>query len=132
VTAGARPEYFQVILAMAATGASARCSSVSSMTNLVSVFTGRRYMALTLGLRHAHSHDHVRNMMRGMDPNESPTFVPDPVAACVFQDVGGFKTKTGTDQLDLRKRAHAGMCVLGLSACAKFPLLMRQKRDVST
>jgi hypothetical protein len=182
VMAGARPEYFPVILAIAATGASARGSSTSSMASMVvvngpirneikmnagtgamgpynqanatigrafgllsqnlqggsvpgdtymgsmgnalayaspafaeneerspfeplhvqhgyqagqsvvSVFTGMRHMAFTLGLR-AHWREHVRNMMRGMDPNESPTFLLDPIAARLFQDVGGLKTK---------------------------------------
>jgi hypothetical protein len=46
-----------------------------------------------LGLRHAHWREQVRNMMRGMDPNESPTFLLDPIAARLFQDVGGLKTK---------------------------------------
>jgi hypothetical protein len=183
VMAGARPEYFPVILAIASTGASARGSSTSSMAGMVvvngpirkeikmnagtgamapynqanatigrafgllsqnlqggsvpgdtymgsmgnalayasptfaeneerspweplhvqrgfkadqsvvSVFIGMRHMAFTLGLRHAHWRDHVRNMMRGMDPNESPTFLLDPIAARLFQDVGGLKTK---------------------------------------
>ena len=183
VMAGARPEYFPVILAIAATGASARGSSTSSMAGMavvngpirqeigmnagtgamapynqanatigrafgllsqnlqggsvpgdtymgsmgnalayasptfaeneerspfeplhvqrgykadqsvVSVFVGCRHMAFTLGLRHAHWKDHVRNMMRGMDPNESPVFLLDPIAARLFIDVGGLKTK---------------------------------------
>jgi hypothetical protein len=183
VMAGARPEYFPVILAIAATGASARGSSTSSMASMVvvngpvrteigmnagtgamgpynqanatigrafgllsqnlqggsapgdtymgsmgnalayasptfaeneeaspfeplhvqrgypagqsvvSVFVGMRHMAFTLGLRHGHWREHVRNMLRGMDPNESPTFLLDPIAARLFQDVGGLKTK---------------------------------------
>ncbi len=183
VMAGARPEYFPVILAIASTGASARGSSTSSMAGMVvvngpirkqiamnagtgamgpynqanatigrafgllsqnlqggsvpgdtfmgsmgnalayasptfaeneerspweplhvqrgfkadqsvvSVFIGMRHMAFTLGLRHAHWRDHLRNLMRGMDPNESPTFLLDPIAARLFQDVGGLKTK---------------------------------------
>ncbi len=183
VMAGARPEYFPVILAIASTGASARGSSTSSMASMVvvngpvrkeigmnagtgamgpynqanatigrafgllsqnlqggsapddtymgsmgnalayasptfaeneerspfeplhvqrgyraeqsvaSVFVGMRHMAFTLGLRHAHWREHVRNMLRGMDPNESPTFLLDPIAARLFQDVGGLKTK---------------------------------------
>ena len=183
VMAGARPEYFPVILAIAATGASARGSSTSSMASMVvvngpirkeinmnagtgamapynqanatigraygllsqnlqggslpgdtymgsmgnalayasptfaeneerspweplhvqrgfrpeqsvvSAFVGMRHMAFTLGLRHVHWRDHVRNMMRGMDPNESPVFLLDPIAARLFQDVGGLKTK---------------------------------------
>ena len=183
VMAGARPEYFPVILAIASTGASARGSSTSSMAGMVvvngpirkqiamnagtgamgpynqanatigrafgllsqnlqggsvpgdtfmgsmgnalayasptfaeneerspweplhvqrgfkaeqsvvSVFIGMRHMAFTLGLRHAHWRDHLCNLMRGMDPNESPTLLLDPIAARLFQDVGGLKTK---------------------------------------
>lgn len=183
VMAGARPEYFPVILAIASTGASARGSSTSSMASMVvvngpvrkelnmnagigamapynhanatigrafgllsqnlqggsvpgdtymgsmgnalayasptfaeneerspweplhvqkgykpedsvvSVFIGMRHMAFTLGLRHKHWQDHVRNLLRGMDPNESPTFLLDPIAARLFVDVGGLKTK---------------------------------------
>lgn len=61
--------------------------------SVVNVFIGMRHMAFTLGLRHAHWQDHLRNLMRGMDPNESPTFLLDPIAARLFQDVGGLKTK---------------------------------------
>jgi hypothetical protein len=61
--------------------------------SVVSVFIGMRHMAFTLGLRQQHWRDHVRNMMRGMDPNESPTFLLDPIAARLFQDVAGLKTK---------------------------------------
>ena len=183
VMAGARPEYFPVILAIASTGASARGSSTSSMASMVvvngpvrkeidmnagtgamgpynqanatigrafgllsqnlqggsvpgetymgsmgnavayasptfaeneerspfeplhvqrgyraeqsvvSVFAGMRHMAFTLGLRRGHWAEQVRNMMRGMDPNESPTFLLDPIAARLFQDVGGLRTK---------------------------------------
>jgi len=183
VMAGARPEYFPVILAIASTGSSARGSSTSSMASMVvvngpvrkeidmnagtgamgpynqanatigrafgllsqnlqggsvpgetymgsmgnavayasptfaeneerspfeplhvqrgyraeqsvvSVFAGMRHMAFTLGLRRGHWREQVRNMMRGMDPNESPTFLLDPIAARLFQDIGGLTTK---------------------------------------
>ncbi|TME99189.1 MAG: hypothetical protein E6I52_16460 [Chloroflexi bacterium] len=59
----------------------------------VSVFGGCRHTAFTLGLREAHWQDHVRNMLRGMDPREHPTFVLDPIAARQFIDRGGFDTK---------------------------------------
>jgi hypothetical protein len=62
----------------------------------VSVFGGCRHTAFTLGLREAHWRDHVRNMLRGMDPREHPTFVLDPITARLFIDRGGFRTK---DQL---------------------------------
>jgi len=183
VMAGARPEYFPVILALAASGASARGSSTSSMAsmavvngpirheldmnagigamgpynhanatigrafgllsqnlqggsepgltymgsqgngyayasptfaeneerspweplhvqygfeptdNVVSVFAGCRSTAFTLGLRRTHWREHVRNMLRGMDPNDSPTFLLDPITARLFVDIAGLETK---------------------------------------
>ena len=183
VMAGARPEYFPVILALAATGASARGSTTSSMAAMavvngpirheigmnwgigamapynhanatigraygllsqnlqggsvpgltymgsqgnnymynsitfaeneerspwepfhvqhgfkptdstVSVFTGCRSTAFTLGLREKHWRDHVRNLLRGMDPHNPPTFILDPITARQFIDRGGFDTK---------------------------------------
>ena len=59
----------------------------------VSAFGGCRSTAFTLGLREKHWEDHVRNMLRGMDPHESPTFVLDPITARQFIDRGGFDTK---------------------------------------
>ncbi len=183
VMAGARPEYFPVILALAATGVSARGSSSSSMATMavvngpirheigmnagvgamgpynhanatigraysllsqnlqggsvpgtsylgsqgnayayggltfaeneerspwepfhvqhgfrpsdstVSVFTGCRATAFTLGLRERHWREHVRNLLRGFDPNNAPTFLLDPIAARLFVERGGFDTK---------------------------------------
>src|SRR5213594_3830666 len=183
VMAGARPEYFPVILALAATGASARGSTTSSMAAMavvngpirheiqmnsgtgamapynhanatigraygllsqnlqggsvpwltymgsqgnnyaynsvtfaeneerspweafhvqqgfkptdstVSVFTGCRSTAFTLGLREKHWREHLRNMLRGMDPHIPPTLLLDPITARQFIDRGGFRTK---------------------------------------
>jgi len=183
VMAGARPEYFPVILALAATGASARGSTTSSMAAMavvngpirheigmncetgalgpynhanatigraygllsqnlqggslpgltylgsmgnnyaynsvtfaeneerspwvafhvqhgfkptdstVSVFTGCRCTAFTLGIREKYWREHVRNMLRGMDPHCPPTFLLDPITARQFIDRGGFDTK---------------------------------------
>src|SRR6266446_4049689 len=59
----------------------------------ISVFGGCRHTAFTLGLREAHWQDHVRNMLRGMDPREHPLFVLDPITARLFIDRGGFDTK---------------------------------------
>jgi len=59
----------------------------------VSLFGGCRHTAFTLGLREEHWQDHVRNMLRGMDPREHPTFVVDPITARLFIDRGGFDTK---------------------------------------
>src|SRR5438874_11365142 len=59
----------------------------------VSLFGGCRHTSFTLGVREAHWQDHVRNMLRGMDPREHPTFVLDPITARLFIDRGGFDTK---------------------------------------
>lgn len=59
----------------------------------VSVFGGCRSTAFTLGLRERHWREHVRNLLRGMDPHGGPTFVLDPITARQFVDRGGFDTK---------------------------------------
>jgi hypothetical protein len=59
----------------------------------VSAFGGCRHTAFTLGVREAHWQDHVRNMLRGMDPREHPLFVLDPITAELFIKRGGFDTK---------------------------------------
>ena len=59
----------------------------------VSVFSGVRSTAFTLGLRATHWRAHVRNLLRGMDPNGPPTLLLDPIAARQFVDRGGFTKK---------------------------------------
>src|SRR5499426_1105619 len=59
----------------------------------VSVFTGCRATAYTLGVREKHWREHVRNMLRGMDPHIPPVFVLDPITARQFIDRGGFTKK---------------------------------------
>jgi hypothetical protein len=59
----------------------------------VSVFTGCRSTAYTLGVREKHWREHVRNMLRGMDPHIPPTLLLDPITARQFIDRGGFTTK---------------------------------------
>src|SRR6266704_6246425 len=59
----------------------------------VSVFSGVRSTAFTLGLRAQHWHTHVRHMLRGMDPHNAPTLLLDPIAARQFIDRGGCTTK---------------------------------------
>ena len=61
--------------------------------SVVSVFSGCRGTAFTLGLRREHWRDHVRNMLRGMDAHESPVLLLDPITARLFIDIGGLKTK---------------------------------------
>jgi hypothetical protein len=59
----------------------------------VSVFSGCRHTAFTLGLRAKHWREHVRSMLAGMDGHEHPVFVLDPITARQFIDRGGFDTK---------------------------------------
>ena len=59
----------------------------------VSVFSGVRATAFTLGLRERYWHEHVRNLLRGLDPNGPPTLLLDPIAARQFVDRGGFTKK---------------------------------------
>jgi hypothetical protein len=65
----------------------------SAETSAVSVFSGCRHTAFTLGLREHHWRAHVRNMLRGMDPHEEPVLVLDPITARQFVVRGGFNTK---------------------------------------
>jgi hypothetical protein len=59
----------------------------------VSVFNGCRSTAFTLGIRELHWREHVRNMLRGMDPHSPPTLLLDPITARQFIDRGGFTKK---------------------------------------
>jgi hypothetical protein len=59
----------------------------------VSVFGGCRSTAFTLGLRERHWREHVRHLLRGMDPHSPPTLLLDPITARQFIDRGGFDTK---------------------------------------
>jgi hypothetical protein len=59
----------------------------------VSIFTGCRSTAFTLGVREKFWREHVRNMLRGMDAHSAPTFLLDPIAARQYIDRGGFDTK---------------------------------------
>ena len=46
-----------------------------------------------LGLRKKYWQDHVRYLLRGLNPHNPPTFVLDPITARQFMDRGGFDTK---------------------------------------
>ena len=59
----------------------------------VSVFSGVRATSFTLGLRERYWREHVRNLLRGIDPNGPPTLLLDPIAARQFVDRGGFAKK---------------------------------------
>lgn len=62
-------------------------------TSVVSAFKGCRATAFTLGLREDHWEDHVRNLLRGMDPRGAPCLILDPITADLFVVRGGFDTK---------------------------------------
>ncbi len=75
----------------------------------VSVWNGVRSTAFTLGVREKHWREHVRHMLRGMDPNVAPTLVLDPIAARQFVDRGGFAKKDALiDWLHDNARMAAG------------------------
>lgn len=61
--------------------------------SVVSVFTGCRSTAFILGLRRDYWREHVRNMLRGLDPNGAATLLLDPLAARLFIEIGGLKAK---------------------------------------
>jgi hypothetical protein len=65
----------------------------SASDSAVSVFTGCRCTAFTLGLRARYWREHVRNMLRGMDPHTPPVLLLDPITARQFIDRGGFTKK---------------------------------------
>src|SRR5215467_369351 len=75
----------------------------------VSVFSGVRSTAFTLGLREKHWREHVRHLLRGMDPHGPPTLLLDPIAARQFVDRGGFTKKDALiDWLCNTARLRAG------------------------
>ena len=61
--------------------------------SVVSTFRGCRSTAFLLGLREKHWREHVRNLLRGVNPNHPPTFILDPTTAQQFVTRGGFDTK---------------------------------------
>jgi len=61
--------------------------------SVVSIFGGVRSTAYNLGLREKYWREHVRSMLRGMNPHLAPTFVLDPITARQFVDRGGFDAK---------------------------------------
>ena len=75
----------------------------------VSVFSGCRSTAFTLGVREKYWREHVRNLLRGMDPHGPPTLLLDPIAARQFVDRGGFTEKSAlVDWLYENARMPAG------------------------
>ncbi len=75
----------------------------------VSVFTGCRSTAFSLGLREKYWREHVRNLLRGLDPHTPPTLLLDPITARQFIDRGGFgKKKALIDWLYDNARMPAG------------------------
>jgi hypothetical protein len=66
---------------------------LTTADSAVSVFSGVRSTAFTLGVREKHWKEHVGHMLRGMDPHGPPTLLLDPIAARQFIDRGGFTKK---------------------------------------
>jgi hypothetical protein len=66
------------------------CSAADSA---VSVFSGCRATAFTLGLRETYWREHVGNLLRGFDPHVPPVLLLDPITARQFIDRGGFTKK---------------------------------------
>ncbi len=63
--------------------------------SVVSAFSGCRSTSFQLGLRAKHWREHVRNLLRGINPTNPPTLILDPITARQFIDRGGFDTKEG-------------------------------------
>ena len=61
--------------------------------SVVSLFRGCRTTSFLLGLREKHWREHIRYMLRGMNPHFPPTLILDPTTARQFVDRGGFDTK---------------------------------------
>ncbi len=61
--------------------------------SVVSAFTGCRSTAFTLGVREKYWREHLRNLLRGLDPHNAPTFILDPITANLFVVRGGFDSK---------------------------------------
>jgi hypothetical protein len=61
--------------------------------SVVSVFSECVTTSFGLGLREKHWREHVKYMLRGMDPEAPPVFILDPIAARQFVARGGFDEK---------------------------------------
>lgn len=61
--------------------------------SVVSVWSGVRATAYTLGLREKHWRQAVQHLLRGFDPHSAPTFVLDPITARLFVSLAGFGRK---------------------------------------
>ena len=61
--------------------------------SVVSIFGGVRSTSYLLGLREKHWQEHVRYLLKGMNPHLAPTLILDPITANQFVDRGGFDTK---------------------------------------
>ncbi len=61
--------------------------------SVVSIFRGCQTTGYMLGLRREHWREHVRYMLRGIDPNSPPCLVLDPTTAQQFIEIAGLTTK---------------------------------------
>ena len=66
---------------------------LKSDESAVSLFTGCRGTAFTLGLREKYWKEHVQNLLRGFDPHNPPVFLLDPITARLFEVRGGIDSK---------------------------------------
>lgn len=61
--------------------------------SVVNVFFGCRSAGFSLGLRENHWRDHLRDLLRAVDPVAPPTLLLDPIVARQFVERGGFDTR---------------------------------------
>jgi hypothetical protein len=61
--------------------------------SVVSIFGGCRTTSFQMGLREKHWQEHVRYLLRGLNPHTPPALLLDPIVARQFIDRGGFDTK---------------------------------------
>ena len=70
----------------------------------VSIFTGCRSTAFTLGLREKYWREHVRNMLRGMDAHSAPTFAARSHHGAAVHRPRRLRHQGKADPVGLRKR----------------------------
>src|SRR5262249_32967193 len=94
----------------------------------VSVFSSVRSTAFTLGLREKHWREHVRHLLRGMDPHGPPTLLARSDRRPPVRRARRLRQERRADRLAARYRADAGRRVLGLPADPELHLSTRDLR----
>src|SRR5207253_2394102 len=144
VMAGARPEYFPVILALAASGVSARGSSTSSMASMA-VVNGpiRHELGMNAGIGAMGPYNHANatigrafgllsgNLQGGSEPGH--TYMGSQGNGYAYGSLTVDRHRRSGDEaaahrLGLRERLHAGGRVLGLPTRAELSLPARHVR----